>query len=238
MKKILIVMLLVMLGLAVSGCGSNQKITNSAENKTEEKTATNSTENKTEEKAATNSAENKVEQETSSSEENIEKQEESQMQNGTKSLIVYFSCTGTTKRVAEVIADGVGADLYEIVPVEPYTDADLNWNDNNSRSTKEMNDPNVRPEISGSVSNMDQYDTVYIGYPIWWGEAPRIVDTFVESYDFTGKTVVPFCTSGGSGVGASDDRLRELAGSGDWIDGIKFNGSSSSDEIMNWVNSL
>jgi len=121
----------------------------------------------------------------------------------TKVLVAYFSATNTTQGIAEHIANGLSADIYEIVPEEPYTDADLNYNDNNSRTTIEMNDPDARPAISGSVEDMEQYDIVFIGYPIWWGEAPRIVSTFVESYDFSGKTIVPFCTSGGSGVGSS-----------------------------------
>ncbi|MCM1578160.1 MAG: flavodoxin, partial [Ruminococcus sp.] len=116
-----------------------------------------------------------------------------------KILVAYFSATNTTEGVAKRIADGLNADIYEIIPAEPYTSADLDYGDNNSRSTIEMNDPNSRPAISGSVENMGQYDIIFIGYPIWWGDAPRIVSTFMESYDFSGKTIVPFCTSGGSG---------------------------------------
>ena len=125
-------------------------------------------------------------------------------------LVAYFSATNTTEGVAEHIANGLGADLYEIVPEEAYTDADLNYNDDSSRSTIEMNDPSSRPAISGGVENMEQYDIVFIGYPIWWGEAPRIVSTFMESYDFSGKTLIPFCTSGGSGLGSSASNLAEL----------------------------
>lgn len=157
---------------------------------------------------------------------------------GTKVLVAYFSATGTTEGVAEHIANGLNADLYEIVPEEPYTDADLNYNDNNSRTTIEMNDPSARPAISGSVDNMDQYDIVFLGYPIWWGEAPRIVSTFMESYDFSGKTIVPFCTSGGSGVGSSAANLEQLTGGATWLDGRRLNGSDSQDAVMEWVNSL
>ncbi len=151
-------------------------------------------------------------------------------------LVVYFSATNNTKTVAEVIAEGTGADLYEIIPEEPYTEDDLDWNDNNSRSTKEMNDSSVRPAISGTVDNFQQYSTIYIGYPIWWGEAPRILDTFVEAYDFTGKTVIPFCTSSSSGLGSSADTLASLAGTGDWKDGKRFKEHESADAIMEWVN--
>lgn len=153
-------------------------------------------------------------------------------------LVAYFSATGTTEGVAEHIAAGLHGDLYEIVPKEPYTDADLNYNDDDSRTTTEMNDPDARPTISGSVENMDQYEIVFIGYPIWWGEAPRIVSTFVEGYDFSGKTIVPFCTSGGSGIGSSASDLEELTGGAQWLDGQRFDGSDSQDVVMEWVNGL
>lgn len=157
---------------------------------------------------------------------------------GTKVLVAYFSATNTTEGVAEHIANGLNADIYEIVPEDPYTDADLNYNDNNSRTTIEMNDPNARPAISGSVENMEQYDIIFVGYPIWWGEAPRIVSTFMESYDFSGKTIVPFCTSGGSGIGSSASNLEQLTSGATWLDGRRLNGSDSQDTVMEWVNSL
>lgn len=157
---------------------------------------------------------------------------------GSRILVAYFSATNTTKGVAEHIANGLEADLYEIVPEEPYTDADLDYNDNNSRSTIEMNDSDARPAISGSVENMEQYDIVFIGYPIWWGDAPRIVSTFVESYDFSGKTVVPFCTSGGSGIGSSGANLEQLTSGATWLEGKRLNGGDSQDTVMEWVNGL
>ena len=155
-----------------------------------------------------------------------------------KVLVAYFSATNTTEGVAEHIANGLNADLYEIVPEDPYTDADINYNDDNSRSTIEMNDPSARPDISGSVENMEQYDLVFLGYPIWWGEAPRIVSTFLESYDFSGKTIVPFCTSGGSGIASSASGLEQLTSGAAWLDGKRLNGSDSQDTVMEWVNSL
>lgn len=118
-----------------------------------------------------------------------------------ETLVVYFSATGTTKGVAERIASVTNADLYEIIPAEPYSSADLDWNDKNSRTTIEMNDPDTRPAIASNTISIDGYSTVYIGYPICWGEAPRIMSTFIESYDFDNITVIPFCTSGGSGIG-------------------------------------
>ena len=157
---------------------------------------------------------------------------------GTKVLVAYFSATNTTEGVAEHIANGLNADIYEIVPEDPYTNADLNYNDNNSRTTIEMNDPSARPAISGSALNMEQYDIVFIGYPIWWGDAPRIVSTFMESYDFSGKTIVPFCTSGGSGIGSSASNLERLTSGATWLDGRRLNGSDSQDTVMEWVNSL
>ena len=156
----------------------------------------------------------------------------------TNVLVAYFSATGTTEGVAENIAAGLNADLYEIVPQEPYTDADLNYNDDDSRSTIEMNDPDARPAISGSVENMEQYDIVFIGYPIWWGEAPRIIRTFLESYDFSGKTIVPFCTSGGSGIGSSAEDLEELTSGAEWLSGSRLRGSDSQEDVMEWVNGL
>lgn len=157
---------------------------------------------------------------------------------GTKILVAYFSATNTTEGVAEHIANGLNADLYEILPEDPYTEADLDYNDNNSRSTLEMNDPSARPVITGSVENMEQYDIVFIGYPIWWGEAPRILSTFVESYDFSGKTVVPFCTSGSSGLGSSAANLEQLTSGATWLPGQRLNGSDSQDTVMEWVNGL
>lgn len=157
--------------------------------------------------------------------------------NETKVLIAYFSATGTTKTLAEYAANGLNADIYEIIPKEPYTDADLNYNDDKSRSTIEMNDSSARPEISNFVENMEQYDIVFIGYPIWWGEAPRIINTFVESYDFSGKTIIPFCTSGGSGIGSSGSNLQKLS-DGEWLPGESFNGGSSRSDVIEWINSL
>ena len=153
-------------------------------------------------------------------------------------LVVYFSCTGTTKGVAEKLAKVTGADLYEIVPAVPYTEEDLNYNDRSTRATSEQDHPDTRPEIGGEDIDLAGYNTVYIGYPIWWGEEPRILCTFVEAHDFTGMTVIPFCTSGGSGIGRSGRDLAELAGTGTWLDGARHSGSISEDELLAWVNGL
>lgn len=153
-------------------------------------------------------------------------------------LVVYFSATGTTKRVAEKIAELTGGDLYEVLAADEYTDADLNWNDRNSRTTIEQNDRNFRTEIGSDPVNLEGYSTIFIGYPIWWGEAPRIMDTFVESYDFEEITMIPFCTSSSSGIGRSGKILEENAESGKWLDGKRFGSNVSDDELRAWIGSL
>ena len=150
-------------------------------------------------------------------------------------LVVFFSATGTTKGVAQQIAAAANADTYEILAAQPYSSDDLNWNDSNSRTTKEQNDKTVRPSIGSDKLSLDKYSTIFIGYPIWWGEEPRIMDTFVESYDFSGKTMVPFCTSGGSGIGSSGKNLEANAGSGKWLEGDRL---SSSSDIAGWIDGL
>lgn len=157
---------------------------------------------------------------------------------GNTTLVVYFSATGNTKGVAEKIASITGADIYEIKAAEEYTDEDLDWNDSDSRTTHEQNDPSVRPEIGSDPVSLDGYTTIYIGYPIWWGEEPRIMDTFVESYDFNGITMIPFCTSGGSGIGRSGQNLSDNAGSGSWLEGARFDGDVSEDELRSWIEGL
>ena len=153
-------------------------------------------------------------------------------------LVIYFSCTGTTRGVAEKLARVTGADLYEIVPAVPYTEEDLNYSDRSTRATFEQDHPDTRPEIGGEDVDLTGYTTVYIGYPIWWGEEPRILCTFVEGHDFTGMTVIPFCTSGGSGIGRSGDDLAKLAGAGTWLKGARHSGSISEDELSAWVEGL
>lgn len=141
-----------------------------------------------------------------------------------KTLVAVFSASGVTRNVGKEIARVTGGDFFEIVPREHYTAADLNYMNSKSRSSLEMNDPNSRPEIASAVENMDSYDTVIIGFPIWWGVAPRIIETFLESYDFSGKTIVPFCTSGGSGVGRSDTELhKNVSKNVKWMRGVQIN---------------
>ena len=144
-----------------------------------------------------------------------------------KTLVAYFSASGVTARAAREMADAVGADLYEIRPAEPYTSADLNWMDKKSRSTLEMNDPACRPAIAAPAENMDQYDTVFVGFPVWWYVEPRIVDTFLESHDFSGKTLIPFATSGGSGIGKAERSLQEHCPGAAWKRGRLVNSGAA-----------
>ena len=164
--------------------------------------------------------------------------EEQEADVSAKTLVVYFSCTGTTELVAEYITEILGADIYEIVPENPYTEADLAYY-TNGRADQEQNDPNVRPAISGGVGNMDEYDTIILGYPIWHGQAPRIISTFLESYDFSGKTIVPFCTSHSSGIGSSADNLHSLcAESVEWRDGKRFESGVSKESVQKWIEEI
>ena len=154
-------------------------------------------------------------------------------------LVAYFSCSGNTKKLAQTTAKVLGADLYEITPAEPYTTADLNYEDESSRATQEQKYDRSRPALANKNAAIEDYSTVVLAYPIWWGQAPRIIDTFVETYDFTGKTVVPICTSGGSDLGSSADYLqRIMQGKAKWKSGHRFETSASENEIKNWFDSL
>ena len=146
-----------------------------------------------------------------------------------KALVAYFSASGQTAKLAKTIAGVTGGDLFEIAPETAYTAADLDWMDKKSRSTVEMNDPKSRPAIAGKVADMAQYDTVFVGFPIWWYQAPRIIETFLESYDFSGKTVIPFATSGGSGMGKTVEVLRKIRPSATFNDGIMLNGKTDAE---------
>ena len=153
-------------------------------------------------------------------------------------LVVYFSATGTTRGVAEKLAEGLSADMYEIVPEEPYTDADLNYNDRKSRTSIETDDPSCRPAIAEELPDLTAYGTVLIGYPIWWGDVPRIVSNFVENVDLTDKTLAVFFTSGGSGLGNSMKHLEEQAGAGIWLEGKRFSSRTTVEELTGWAASL
>ena len=152
-----------------------------------------------------------------------------------KTLVAYFSASGTTAKVAKKMAEAIGADLFEIKPETPYTGADLNWQNKNSRSSVEMNDRSSRPAIAVKAADMPQYDVVFVGFPVWWYREPSIIDTFMESYDFAGKTVIPFATSGGSGLGDSAANMQKLAKGAKVVDGKRFSGSASAEELKAWA---
>ena len=157
-----------------------------------------------------------------------------------KALVVYYSATGTTKRVAQLISDAIGADQFEVEPAEPYTTADLNYSDKNSRVSREHDDESLRDValVSAEVPDWDSYDTVFIGYPIWWGGAAWPMNGFMTANDFTGKTVIPFATAASSGMGDSGTDLAKLAGTGDWLDGQRFFSSTTADDIQSWLDTL
>lgn len=152
----------------------------------------------------------------------------------TKTLVAYFSASGTTERVARDLAAATDADLFRIEPEVAYTRADLNWQDKRSRSSVEMSDETARPAIASAVENMGAYDTVFVGFPVWWYVEPRIIDTFLESYDFAGKTLVPFATSGGSGLGRAPQRMQSLASGATVVAGGTLNGRRSRTELVHW----
>ncbi len=154
-----------------------------------------------------------------------------------KKLVAYFSASGVTRSAAERLAKAAGADLFEIKPAVPYTRTDLDWTNKKSRSSVEMNDPDSRPEIAQRLSNIDDYDTIFLGFPIWWYVAPTIIDTFVESCDFSGKTIIPFATSGGSGMGKTEEVLKSLCPNANWKKGKVLNRVSDA-ELENWLDSI
>ena len=157
-----------------------------------------------------------------------------------KTLVVYYSASGNTARVAQDIAEAAGADLFEIVPTEVYTDDDLNWTNSDSRVSREHDDESLRdvPLTTTEVPDWDSYDTVFIGYPIWWGIAAWPVDGFVKANDFTGKTVIPFATSSSSGIGQSGNLLADMAGTGNWQEGQRFSSGASGADVQSWVDGL
>ncbi|WP_270614438.1 flavodoxin [Blautia massiliensis (ex Durand et al. 2017)] len=155
-----------------------------------------------------------------------------------KILVAYFSASGVTAKAAWKLSEAMGADLYEIKPKVPYSSADLNWMDKKSRSSVEMNDPSSRPMIAEKLADMEKYDVVFVGFPIWWYVAPTIINTFLESYDFSGKTIIPFATSGGSGMGKTNEKLGPSCPGATLLQGKLLNGNLSEDSLKNWVKNL
>ena len=223
MKRLTALLLSVVLVLSLAACGSANKPASST---TQPETSAPT------EQPATEPSE-------SSSTAPAESEPETQPETG-KTLVVYYSASGNTERVAKDIAEAAGADLFEIVPTEVYTSEDLNWTNPDSRVSREHDDESLRdvPLTTTEVPDWDSYDTVFIGYPIWWGIAAWPVDTFVKNNDFTGKTVIPFATSSSSGMGQSGSLLADMAGTGEWQEGQRFSSGVSSDEVQSWVNGL
>ena len=155
-----------------------------------------------------------------------------------KALVAYFSASGVTKRVAENLSKAAGADLFEIVPEQKYTDADLNWQNKQSRSSVEMKDRSCRPAINCKIEDISQYSHVFVGFPVWWYREPSIIDTFMESYDWNGITVIPFCTSGGSGLGDAGKNMQALGKGAKVIDGKRLSGNVSKEELKAWVDQV
>lgn len=218
MKKLTALLLSVVLVLSLAACGSANKPASST---TQPETSA------------------PTEQPESSSTAPAESEPETQPETG-KTLVIYYSASGNTARVAKDIAEAAGAELFEIVPTEVYTSEDLNWTNPDSRVSREHDDESLRdvPLTTTEVPDWDSYDTVFIGYPIWWGIAAWPVDTFVKNNDFTGKTVIPFATSSSSGMGQSGSLLADMAGTGEWQEGQRFSSGVSSDDVQSWVNGL
>lgn len=224
MKKLYAITLSFMLLLGLTACGSQKQ---EAETTPPPSEQTEPEETSAEPESSEDSAEETEDSQTSVSEDG-------------KTLVVYYSATGNTKDVAEAIAEITGGELFELEPVEPYSADDLNWRNNNSRVSREHDNENERNvELTAdTVADWDSYDTIYVGYPIWWGIAAWPVDTFIKANDFTGKTVIPFCTSASSGLGDSGELLAEMAGTGEWLEGKRFRESVSTEDVRDWVESL
>lgn len=155
-----------------------------------------------------------------------------------KSIVIYFSRTNNTEKIANYIIDITNSDKYVIEAKTPYTNEDINYNDSNSRTSIEQNDPTCRPEIGNATIDLSKYEVIYLGYPIWWGQAPKIMYTFVESYDLSNKTIIPFCTSGSSGIGSSATNLEESTTNAKWLSGKRFGSSSSKNEVKEWLDTI
>ena len=238
MKRAISVLLSLTMLFSLTACGGNGNSSSSqASSSAPESSAAESSASESSSEASS-SSESEVSSEVSS-----EPPVSSQAQDtgsGSNVLVVYYSATGNTAQVAQYIADSTGGDLFEIQPVEPYTDDDLNWTDDNSRVSQEHADESLRDVelVADTVDNWDQYDTVFIGYPIWWGIAAWPVDGFVEANDFSGKTVIPFCTSSSSGLGESGQLLADMAGTGDWQEGQRFRSGASQEDVQSWIEEL
>ena len=234
MKRTLSLLMSLVMALSLTACGGN-------ENSSSSQASSSAPESSAAESSASESsseASSEVSSEAPSSSEVSSQAQDTG--SGSSMLVVYYSATGNTAQVAQYIADSTGGDLFEIQPVEPYTDDDLNWTDDNSRVSQEHADESLRDVelVADTVDNWEQYDTVFIGYPIWWGIAAWPVDGFVEANDFSGKTVIPFCTSSSSGLGESGQLLADMASTGDWQEGQRFSSGASQEDVQSWIDEL
>lgn len=237
MKKIKIILLILTMVLILTACGSSDKKGNNEGNASNKAEVTDN--GQTDKNVSNDNSKNMENKDLLSDETQGAGDKNSDNSNGNKKVLVaYFSVTHTTENIAKEIANIAGADLYEIVPEQPYTNEDIDYNDDNSRCSLENNDSSARPAISGKIDNLDQYDIIFIGYPIWWGKAPKIMNTFVESYNFDGKIIVPFCTSASSGIGSSADNLAKSTDGATWKDGQRFSSNATMDDIASWINDL
>jgi len=216
-KRIMSALMTICIAVSSSSCSSTD---NNSENENYEPTL---------DSAQKNTLATEIKPEDSTAEAEYEKTEPENSEEETKTAVVYFSATGKTAEIAEMIADKTNADLFEIVPEIPYVSDDLNYNDDNCRANKEMNDDSARPEISGDLSDVESYDTIYLGYPIWWGTAPRIIQTFIESCDLSDAEIYTFCTSGGSGIEKSVSDLQDMYQNINIMSGKRLNGASEED---------
>lgn len=238
MKKIMSFIMILAMILSLTACGSGDSAGESSRD-TDPETAAQTAAEQSGTKEDTNETEPSSDtQEQEQTEESGGSSQEETEGAGAKALVVYFSATGNTKAVAETLAELQGTDIYEIVPEQPYTDEDLNYNDRTTRATAEQNDPDARPAISGSITDFEQYEVVYVGFPIWWGDMPRILYTFFDAYDFSGKTIAPFCTSGGSGLSGTPGTIAELESGATVLDGLHVSDSvadSAESSVSQWL---
>lgn len=236
MKRAISVLLSLTMLFSLTACGGNGNSSSSqASSSAPESSAAESSASQ-----PSSSSESEASSEVSSQAPSSSQAQAEDTGSGSSVLVVYYSATGNTAQVAQYIADSTGGDLFEIQPVEPYTDDDLNWTDDNSRVSQEHAHESLRDVelVADTVDNWDQYDTVFIGYPIWWGIAAWPVDGFVEANDFSGKTVIPFCTSSSSGLGESGQLLADMAGTGDWQEGQRFRSGASQEDVQSWGEEL
>ena len=238
MKRAFSLLLSLLMAFSLTACGGNGNSSSSqASSSAPESSAVESTSSASE---PSSSPESEAPSEALSSSEVSSEASAEDTNSGSSVLVVYYSATGNTAQAAQYIADATGGDLFELEPVEPYTDDDLNWTDDNSRVSQEHADESLRDVelVADTVDNWDQYDTVFIGYPIWWGIAAWPVDGFVEANDFSGKTVIPFCTSSSSGLGESGQLLADMAGTGEWQEGQRFSSGVSQEDVESWIAEL